>query len=39
VLAECGFLSNRAEGARIAGSAGHRQKLADALANAIIAAF
>lgn len=39
VLAECGFISNRAEGARIAGSATHRQKLADALANAIIALY
>lgn len=39
VLAECGFLTNRAEGARIAGSAVHRQKLADALANAVIAVY
>ena len=39
VLAECGFLTNRAEGARIAKSAGHRQKLADALARAIIAKY
>ena len=35
VLAECGFLTNRSEGARIAGSAAHRQRLADALASAI----
>ena len=39
VLAECGFLTNRSEGARIAKSAGHRQKLADALARAIIAKY
>ena len=39
VLAECGFLTNRAEGARIAKSAGHRQKLADALARAITAKY
>lgn len=36
VLAELGFLTNRREGARIATSATHRQRLADALANAII---
>jgi N-acetylmuramoyl-L-alanine amidase len=36
VLAELGFLTNRAEGARINGSASHRQRLADALARAII---
>ena len=35
VLAECGFLTNRSEGARIAGSAAYRQRLADALASAI----
>ncbi len=35
VLAECGFLTNRAEGGRIAGSGGYRQRLADALASAI----
>lgn len=39
ILAECGFLTNRAEGARIAGSATHRQKLADALAAAIISRY
>ncbi len=37
VLAELGFLTNRAEGARIASSSGHREKLADALASAVIA--
>ena len=35
VLAECGFLSNRAEGRLIAGSPGYRQRIADALASAI----
>ena len=35
VLVECGFLTNRAEGGRIAGSATHRQRLADAVASAI----
>jgi len=35
VLAECGFLTNRAEGRLIAGSAAYRQRLADALATAI----
>ena len=35
VLAECGFLTNRAEGARIAGSGAYRQRLADALTGAI----
>ena len=35
VLAECGFLTNRSEGARIAGSSAHRQRLANALASAI----
>lgn len=35
VLVECGFLTNRAEGGRIAGSAAHRQRLADAVASAI----
>jgi N-acetylmuramoyl-L-alanine amidase len=39
VLAECGFLTNRSEGARIAGSPAHRQALANALANAIIATY
>ncbi len=35
VLAECGFLTNRAEGGRIAGSGAYRQRLADALASGI----
>jgi N-acetylmuramoyl-L-alanine amidase len=35
VLVECGFLTNRSEGARIAGSAAHRQRLADAIAMGI----
>ncbi len=39
VLAECGFLTNREEGARVAKSGSHRQKLADALARAIIAKY
>lgn len=39
VLAECGFLTNNAEGGRIANSSAHRQRLADALANAIIARY
>jgi N-acetylmuramoyl-L-alanine amidase len=38
VLAECGFLTNRAEGARIT-TAGHRQQLADALARAITSKY
>ena len=37
VLAELGFLTNRAEGRRIATSSGYRDKLADALASAVIA--
>lgn len=32
ILVECGFLTNRAEGRRIAGSGAHRQRLADAIA-------
>ncbi len=32
ILCECGFISNRVEGARIAGSATHRQRLADSIA-------
>ena len=39
VLAECGFLTNPAEGARIAGSAAYRQALAEALASAVIATY
>ena len=35
VLAECGFLTNRAEGRLIAGSPAYRQRIADALASAI----
>lgn len=38
VLAECGFLTNRAEGRRIS-SSGHRQRLADALSRAIVARY
>ena len=38
VLAECGFLTNRAEGRRISTS-GHRQRLADALSRAIVARY
>ena len=36
VLVECGFLTNRREGARIAGSASHRQGLANAIARGIL---
>lgn len=36
VLAELGFLTNREEGNRIAGSSSYRQKLADALTRAIV---
>jgi len=39
VLAELGFLTNKREGSRINSSAGHRQKLADALAKAIISKY
>lgn len=35
ILCECGFLTNRAEGARIAGSAAYRQRLADSIAAGI----
>lgn len=35
ILVECGFLTNRAEGARIAGSSAYRQRLADAIAAGI----
>ena len=35
ILVECGFLSNRSEGGRIASSGGHRQRLADAIAAGI----
>ena len=37
VLAECGFLTNAGEGGRIANSSAHRQRIADALADAVIA--
>ena len=39
ILVEGGFLSNPAEGARIARSATHRQRLADAIASGIIARY
>jgi N-acetylmuramoyl-L-alanine amidase len=39
VLVECGFLTNREEGGRIAGSSEHRQRLANALADAVIAKY
>ena len=39
VLVECGFLSNPEEGARIARSSTHRQRLADAIANGVIARY
>lgn len=39
VLAELGFLTNRAEGKKIATSSSHRQRLADALADAVIATY
>jgi len=39
VLCECGFLTNRVEGRRIATSAGHRQRLADAIAEGIMARY
>ncbi len=35
VLVECGFLTNRAEGGRIAGSGAYRQRLAEAIAAGI----
>lgn len=35
IIIECGFLTNRKEGARIAGSAGYRQKLAEAIARGV----
>ena len=35
ILVECGFLTNRSEGGRIAGSGGYRQRLADAIAAGI----
>lgn len=39
VLCECGFLTNPAEGKRISGSADYRQKLAQAIANGIMATY
>jgi N-acetylmuramoyl-L-alanine amidase len=39
VLCECGFLTNRAEGKRIATSAEHRQRLADAITAGIMARY
>lgn len=35
ILVECGFLTNRIEGGRIAGSSAYRQRLADAIAAGI----
>jgi N-acetylmuramoyl-L-alanine amidase len=39
VLCECGFLTNGAEGRRIATSAEHRQRLAEAIADGIMARY
>jgi N-acetylmuramoyl-L-alanine amidase len=39
VLCECGFLTNGIEGRRIATSAVHRQRLADAIADGIMARY
>ena len=39
VLCECGFLTNPREGARISGSASHRQRIAEAIGRAIIAKY
>jgi N-acetylmuramoyl-L-alanine amidase len=39
VLCECGFLTNPTEGRRIASSAEHRQRLADAIAEGIMARY
>lgn len=39
VLCECGFLTNRAEGRRIATSGEHRQRLAEAIAGGIMARY
>lgn len=39
VLCELGFLTNREEGARVASSAAHRQRLAEAVAGGIIALY
>jgi N-acetylmuramoyl-L-alanine amidase len=39
ILCECGFLTNGQEGKRVATSAAHRQKLADAIADGVIAYY
>lgn len=39
VLAELGFLTNKKEGARVANSSSHRQKLADAVAEGVMAVY
>jgi N-acetylmuramoyl-L-alanine amidase len=39
VLCECGFLTNPAEGKRISTSGDHRQKLAQAIANGVMATY
>jgi N-acetylmuramoyl-L-alanine amidase len=39
ILVECGFLSNPEEGARIARSSTHRQKLADAIARGVMSCY
>ena len=39
VLCECGFLTNPSEGARISGSASHRQRIAEAIGRGIIATY
>ena len=39
VLCECGFLTNPREGAKISGSAGYRQQLAEAIGRAIIGKY
>ena len=39
VLCECGFLTNRAEAGRITGSADHRQRLAQAIANGVMSVY
>ena len=39
ILCECGFLTNGVEGRRVASSATHRQKLADSIADGVIAVY
>jgi N-acetylmuramoyl-L-alanine amidase len=39
ILAECGFLTNGSEGKRVSSSSSHRQKLADAIAEGVIAVY